>query len=450
MPGSPGQYDAQQLAMLGSYSIQRGDFATAVQAFRKVLEQEPESATAYHNLGVAYYKEGHFDKAKAALRRAAELNPAGPGPRFVLGLIARDERDYPAAVTAFTEAIERYHGDSRAYANRGTVYFYLEEHDRAIADLRQAIAINPGDVDATYNLAVVYASCARWDEAQECLVRCVSKEPHRAQKYIAVLTDIGRAQVYEVLYRRGHRIKNALGSLGARLRHLVGKLEGVQDTAEWRERLERIVAEHDRLFAQMATYLMTMRSDERSVEEVNLNVLLGDLVESFRGRVGTAIEFVTRFDSAVPAILADQAALTEALGNVVLNAVEAIEETGTVTCATSVREPTAEQPRAIVVTISDTGTGLAPEQAGHVFKVGFTTKKTGSGIGLSVAKRSVERHGGTIALDSVENEGTTVTITIPCRVDTAKLRQPIPIRSSLIEDPSQLIATEGASPGAPR
>jgi len=449
MAEAPNQYDVRQLLMLGGYSVRRGDFATAAQAFRKVVEQEPESSEAHHNLGVAYYKEGRFEEAKAALRRAAKLNPSGAASPLVLGLIARDERDYPAAIAAFDEAIERFPGSSSAYYNRGIVRFYLEDHENAIADLRQAIAINPGDVDAHYNLAVVYASCGRWDEAQECLVRCVVKDPQRAAKYIAVLTDIGRAQVYEALYRRGHRIKNALGTLGARLRNLVRKLKGHKDLTESRQRLDRIVADHDELFRQMATYLMTMKSDERSIEEINLNALLGGLVEAFRSRVGTRIEFATRFEERVPTILADQAALAEAFGNVLLNAVEAIGERGTVTCTTRLTPSAPAQPEAIIVTVADTGSGLAADHADEVFKIGFTTKKTGSGIGLPVAKRTIEAHGGTIELCSVEDEGTTVTITIPSHVDTTKLRRPPPIRSSLIEDPNELIAIEESSTGIP-
>ncbi len=446
MPEPPDHHNAHHLVMLGNYSIQRGDFATAAQAFRKVIEQEPEFAGAHHNLGVAYYKEGHFDQAKAALRRAAELNPTGAGPPFVLGLIARDERDYPAALDAFTNAIERFHGHSRAYSNRGIVHFYLDDYESAIADLRQAIAINPADVDATYNLAVVYAGSARWDEAQECLMRCVNTDPQRAQKYIAVLTDIGRAQVYEALYHRGHRLKNALGALGARLRNLVRKLGRRDAPEQQRRRLDRIVADHDELFKQMATYLMTMKSDEPSIEEVHLNTLLTELVASFRRRVGTRIEFAARFDERVPPVLADQAALAEALGNVLLNAIEAIGERGTVICTTALLGPTPTHPEAIALTIADTGAGVPAAHAAKVFKIGFTTKKTGSGIGLSVAKRTIELHGGAIEFDSAQDAGTTVTITIPTHVDTTRLRRRLPLRSPLIEDPDQLIAIEEAPP----
>ena len=447
MSNTPSHYDARHLTMLGNYSIRRGDFPTAVQAFRKVVEHEADSAAAYHNLGVAYYKEGDFEQAKTALRRADELNPESAAPPFVLGLIARDERDYAAAIAAFTEAIARYAGDSRAWYNRGIVRFYLDDHDGAIADLRHAIAINPGDVDAHYNLAVVYASSGRWEEAQECLVRCVVKDLQRAEKYIAVLTDIGRAQVYEVLYRRGHRIKNALGALGARLRNLVRKLHGDASTEECRERLDGIVADHERLFGQMATYLMTMKSDERSIEVVDPNALLRGLVETFRGRTGTGIEYVTELDERVPTVLADESALAEAFGNILLNAVEAIERTGTITVTTALDETPDPRLGAIIVTIADTGAGIAPADVGEVFKVGFTTKKTGSGIGLPVARRTVELHGGTIELHSVQAEGTTVTVRIPRHVDTTKLRKPIPIRSSILEDPGQLIAVEDFTPG---
>ncbi|MBN1918881.1 MAG: tetratricopeptide repeat protein [Verrucomicrobia bacterium] len=450
MPDTPSQYNARHLTMLGHYSIRQGDFATAVQAFRKVVEHEPDSAAAYQNLGVAYYKEGEFEQAKDALRRAGKLNPESAAPQFALGLIARDERDYDAAIEAFTEAIGRYAGDSRAWYNRGIVRFYLDDHDGAVADLRHAIALNPGDVDAHYNLAVVYASSGRWEEAQECLMRCVVKDPQRVEKYVAVLTDIGRAQAYEVLYRRGHRIKNALGALGARLRNLVHKLYGEETVDECRERFDAIVGDHERLFGQMATYLMTMKSDERSIEVVNLNTLLESLVETFRNRTGTGIKYVTAFDERVPTVLADQAALAEALGNILLNAIEAIEHTGTVTVTTAFDQAPDPRTAAIVATIADTGAGIAPDHLGEVFKVGFTTKKTGSGIGLPVARRTIELHGGTIELLSVQGKGTTATIRIPRHVDTTKLRRPIPIRSSIFEDPGQLIAIEDITPGGMR
>jgi len=450
MSQGPHGNKVHRLTRLGNSAIERGDFVTAIQAFRTLTEQEPESATAFHNLGVACYKEGHFDEAKAALRRAAALSPAGADPLFVLGLIGRDERDYPAALSALTRAIELSYGDARAYYNRGIVHFYLEDYENAIADLRQAIALDPDEVDPVYNLAVVYAGCARWEEAQECLTRCVARDPHRAAKYIGVLTDIGRAQVYEALYRRGHKIKNALGSLGARLRNLVRKFSGDEDRGECRQRLDRIVVDHDELFGQMATYLMTMKTDERSIEEVDINALLGVVVESFRNRVGTGIVFDTEFDRRVPPVLADQAGLAEALRNVLLNACEAMGRTGTITCTTALVAPGGGRPETISMTITDTGPGLPPTQAGSVFKVGFTTKRTGSGIGLSVAKRTVELHGGTIEFRSIEDAGTTVTIAIPRRVDTTKLRRPLPIRSSLIEDPSQLIVVEESLPAGSR
>ncbi len=138
MPKTPEQVNTGRLIRLGNDALQRGDSASAVEAFRAVIETAPESAAVYHSLGVAHYKEGDFDKAKAALHRAAELNPGGSGPPFVLGLIARDERDYAAAHTAFSETIERAHGDWRAYANRGIVHFYLDEHESAIGDLRRS------------------------------------------------------------------------------------------------------------------------------------------------------------------------------------------------------------------------------------------------------------------------------------------------------------------------
>jgi signal transduction histidine kinase len=69
--------------------------------------------------------------------------------------------------------------------------------------------------------------------------------------------------------------------------------------------------------------------------------------------------------------------------------------------------------KAISVTISDAGKGVAPEVLRQVFRPFFTTKPQGLGLGLPLARRIVERFGGTMQLDSSIGTGTTVTIQFP-------------------------------------
>ena len=67
----------------------------------------------------------------------------------------------------------------------------------------------------------------------------------------------------------------------------------------------------------------------------------------------------------------------------------------------------------MVVEIRDTGVGMDPADAARIFEPYFSTKATGTGLGLTIAKRNVELNGGTIAVESEKGRGTCVTITLP-------------------------------------
>ena len=69
--------------------------------------------------------------------------------------------------------------------------------------------------------------------------------------------------------------------------------------------------------------------------------------------------------------------------------------------------------RSVVVAITDTGVGMDPEEIARIFEPYFSTKATGTGLGLTIAKRNVELNGGTIAVTSERGGGTTVTVTLP-------------------------------------
>jgi signal transduction histidine kinase len=74
---------------------------------------------------------------------------------------------------------------------------------------------------------------------------------------------------------------------------------------------------------------------------------------------------------------------------------------------------TSHQPPSIVVQVTDTGVGMDQDALGRIFEPYFSTKATGTGLGLTIAKRNVELNGGTIAVTSQRGAGTTVTIELP-------------------------------------
>lgn len=132
---------------------------------------------------------------------------------------------------------------------------------------------------------------------------------------------------------------------------------------------------------------------------------------------GLGVELSVQKECEIPLAVVDGRQLYNALYNLVFNAIEACQGGGTVTVAISAR-PGGDFPEGnyLKIQVSDTGKGM-PE---HVRKKLFTdeaitTKSTGTGLGTRIVKNVVDAHGGTIAVDSREGEGTTITIKLPLR-----------------------------------
>jgi two-component system NtrC family sensor kinase len=103
--------------------------------------------------------------------------------------------------------------------------------------------------------------------------------------------------------------------------------------------------------------------------------------------------------------------LREALLNMVCNGAEACATGGEV--EVRARVVAQAQTPIIEITIADTGPGIAKADLGRIFAPGFTTKETGSGVGLAIAERVVAAHHGRILIDSEVGRGTRVTVLLP-------------------------------------
>ncbi|MEU4691570.1 response regulator [Actinoplanes sp. NPDC023714] len=137
---------------------------------------------------------------------------------------------------------------------------------------------------------------------------------------------------------------------------------------------------------------------------INLNTLL----QSF----GETAEVVLDLDPALPDVKADPAQITQALRSLVRNSVEAMPDGGTVTITTSVQDEN------VVVSVTDTGTGMPQNVLDRAFEPFFSTKPAGStaGLGLSTAHGIISQAGGQLTLRSQEGRGTTATFTLPALI----------------------------------
>jgi signal transduction histidine kinase len=106
-------------------------------------------------------------------------------------------------------------------------------------------------------------------------------------------------------------------------------------------------------------------------------------------------------------IVADGLQLKHALLNLVLNAVQATPSGG------SIAIETGGDARTLEISVTDGGEGMAPDVVPRVFEAFFTTREGGTGLGLPIARRIVEAHGGTLTIRSREGEGTTARLSLP-------------------------------------
>jgi two-component system, cell cycle sensor histidine kinase and response regulator CckA len=140
---------------------------------------------------------------------------------------------------------------------------------------------------------------------------------------------------------------------------------------------------------------------------VDVNGLLAGMRKVVADLLGAGVDVVFHPDLGQPHVPADGAAFERGLLNVVANARDAMPEGGTLTVETK------QEGDLVRVLISDTGVGLPPEVRERVFESGFTTKGAGHGLGLASVREFAETHDGSVTVDSGENAGTTVTLTLP-------------------------------------
>jgi signal transduction histidine kinase len=146
-------------------------------------------------------------------------------------------------------------------------------------------------------------------------------------------------------------------------------------------------------------------------EPTALPALLDEVVEPYRGPLAERITIEVQAARDLPAVSIDRTLFARALTNIIENALHAMPGSGRLTI-TATAISTDSTPLA-AVEIADTGVGLDDDALQRIFEPYFSTKATGTGLGLTIAKRNVELNGGTIAVRSQRGRGTTVTLTVP-------------------------------------
>jgi signal transduction histidine kinase len=157
------------------------------------------------------------------------------------------------------------------------------------------------------------------------------------------------------------------------------------------------------------------RSTEPTFDWVDVNELLDDVLLLTREKLRVQkIELVRKFGGELPKVRADRGQIEQACLNLILNAADAMSRGGKLTVGTAVQRSSASATgEHVVLTFTDTGTGMEPEKQKQLFQPFLTTKALGTGLGLAIVRKIVEAHRGSIEVKSAPNRGATFRILLP-------------------------------------
>jgi signal transduction histidine kinase len=214
------------------------------------------------------------------------------------------------------------------------------------------------------------------------------------------------AQLGRITAGVAHEVKNPLNSMRLWLENLKDSLpEGNEVPLQAVRVLDK---EIDRLDSVVKRFLDFTRPPDLHLEEANLEEIIDQVLGVARPQIEkNNIQLDARFGTDAPQVLVDRQLLIQALVNLVLNAIEAMPEGGTLTIFLERRGEMAE------IRIQDTGRGIAPEYQKRIFQLFFTTRPGGSGIGLASTFRTVQLLNGSIDFTSEVGHGTIFRIELP-------------------------------------
>ena len=207
-----------------------------------------------------------------------------------------------------------------------------------------------------------------------------------------------------------HEIKNHLGTLGLNLQLLAEDFEDPQSQRERRAltRIQKLQAECQRLVDLSNDFLRFARLRDLPLELCSLAKVIEEMVDFFEPTARAAgIDIKTYLSADLPAVRLNRDMFKQALLNLMLNAEQALTGGGSITVQAIL------EPGHVCLSLIDTGHGLPPDVLAKVFEPFFSTKSTGSGLGLATTRKIVEAHHGAIDVQSEVGKGTKFTIRLP-------------------------------------
>jgi len=207
-----------------------------------------------------------------------------------------------------------------------------------------------------------------------------------------------------------HEIGNPLNSLHIHLQLMERSVQNLGDgaKAELQQSIDVARSEVNRLDSIVTQFLRAIRPSRPQLRPENINTIVEEAVRFFMPEIqdrDIVVEQELRSD--LPLLQLDRDQMKQAFYNVIKNSLEAMKRRGTLRIRTD-RDDTH-----VLITFVDSGGGMSAENLSRVFEPYFTTKPSGTGLGLLIVRRIVREHGGELSIESGQDKGLTLMIRLP-------------------------------------
>ena len=240
------------------------------------------------------------------------------------------------------------------------------------------------------------------------------EERERLRQVQSELAHVNRVTTMgELAASLAHEIKQPIAAALTDARTCLRWLARDQpDIEEAREAVSRIIQDVTRASEIIGRIRALFKKGEPQREWVDVNEVIREMISLLRSEAGRySISIHTELAPDLPNVRADRVQLQQVFLNLMLNGIDAMNE-GNVAGDLTIKSQRNPEDQ-VLVSVSDNGVGLPPEQADKVFDAFFTTKSEGTGMGLSISRSIIESHGGRLWATGNSDRGATFQCTLP-------------------------------------
>jgi signal transduction histidine kinase len=192
------------------------------------------------------------------------------------------------------------------------------------------------------------------------------------------------------------------------------------DMEEIRDTLRDIISDSNRARDVIQRIRRLIKKEDVPHTQIEMNDVIQKAVKLIQEDAKKRkLEILNIPDSHIPSVMGDDVQLQQVILNLLINAMESFDSEPVMPLTITIKTARGNSGQ-VIISVSDTGTGIDPEISHRLFVPFFTTKPQGLGLGLSISKHIIEAHGGTLTVGADVPHGTTVTISLPSALPTTQ------------------------------